>query len=104
MKRILTICLIAIFTSCTHLSSVSLTSIPKRRANKIKVERYKFIFLGFNFNNNFVNQMVKELRSKCPKGSVKGILTKDESIVYFPLIAHARQITAEGYCMSKGKK
>ena len=96
-----TTCLIGLLSGCTHLSSVSTTTIPAQRGEKVSTEAYRFIFLGFNFNNDYVNEMADSLARTCPKGKVEGILTKHESIVYFPLFAHAVRITSEGYCNSK---
>jgi hypothetical protein len=88
-----------LFTACTHLNSVSVTSIPKERSQKVSAERYKFLFLLLNFDNKFVDEMEKELAQKCPNGKIQGIVTKTEGITYFPLIAHAYNIKAEGYCV-----
>ena len=35
---------------------------------------------------------------QCKDGRVEGILTKQEDIIYFPLFAHAVQVSATGYC------
>ena len=96
--------LLLTLSGCTHLQSVSTSTIPKDRSNTVKAESYRFIFLGFNFNNDYVNSMVEDLADQCPKGKVEGVLTKHESIVYFPLFAHAVQVTAEGFCVGKPSK
>ncbi len=85
-------------SGCAYMQSVSTTSIPKDRSKKVQVEKSRMIFFAFNFNNDYVNEMAMDLADKCPKGKVRGILTKHESIVYFPLIAHQSKVTAEGYC------
>ena len=46
-------------------------------------------------NGGFAEKLAK----KCPKGKVKGVLTKHETITYFPLIAHKVRVSAEGYCV-----
>ena len=86
-------------SACTQLRSVSVTSIPKERTQKVSAERYKFLFLLLNFDNKFVDEMEKELAEKCPNGKIQGIVTKTEGITYFPLIAHAYNVKAEGYCV-----
>lgn len=86
-------------SACTQLQSVSVTSIPKERSNKVSAERYKFLFLLLNFDNKFVDEMEKELAEKCPNGKIQGIVTKTEAITYFPLLAHAYNIKSEGYCV-----
>lgn len=85
---------------CTHLQSVSTSSLPEDRSKPVQAEGYRFIFLGFNFNNDYVDEMTDDLAKNCPKGQVKGILTKYESIVYFPLFAHAARVKAQGFCVA----
>jgi hypothetical protein len=99
--RVLLLSFLLMTSACTHLNSVSVTSIPASRAEKVKVERYKFLFLLLNFNNNFVEEMEVELAKKCENGKIEGILTKTENITYFPIIAHAYNVTAEGYCVKR---
>lgn len=95
MRLLLTLLFIS---SCTHLNSVSITSIPKDRTQKVSSERYKFVFLLLNFNNKYVEEMELDLAGKC-NGNIQGIVTKTEAITYFPLLFHAYNITAEGYCV-----
>ncbi|MFK7827408.1 MAG: hypothetical protein AB8G05_24905 [Oligoflexales bacterium] len=84
-------------SSCVSLQSVSLTQIPKVRKKLIESEASKFIFLGFNFDNDFVDEVPKNLKEKCKRGKVTGLLTKDEVTNY--IIAHRRTISAQGYCL-----
>jgi hypothetical protein len=102
MKGLLLLCLMFTF-SCTHLNSVSVTSMPKDRSQKVSVERYKFLFLLLNFNNKFVDDMEKDLVRQCP-GRIEGIVTKTEMITYFPLFFHAYNIKSEGYCVKGSAK
>jgi hypothetical protein len=109
MRRIISIFLAAgLFSGCTHLASVSTTSIPRERGGKVSAERSKFIFLAFNFSNEYVEDMAEDLAEKCPDGKIEGLLTKHESIVYFPLLFHSVRVSAEGYCSASagagGKK
>lgn len=85
------------FVGCASVNSVSLTPIPKDRSKQVSAEVSKTIFLAFNFDNDYVEPIVTELKSKCPQGMVTGILTKDEVIHYF--IVHTRRVTATGYCL-----
>lgn len=88
--------LFLLLSGCASVNSVSLTPIPEKRNNIITSEVSKTIFLAFNFNNDFVDQIVTDLKSKCPHGTVSGILTKDEVIWYF--LFHTRKVTATGFC------
>lgn len=89
----------AALSGCVHLNSVSQTQIPSERGKTVRAEASRFIFLGFNFDNDYVDSITSKLRSQCPSGAVRGILTKDESINYFLFIFHSRRITAEGFCV-----
>lgn len=91
-----------ILSGCTYLQSLSTTSVPAERQQKVRAERSKFIFLAFNFSNDFVDDMAADLANQCPNGKVQGILTKHETIVYFPLFFHTQKVTAEGFCVGKG--
>ena len=84
-------------SGCVSLEGVSLTQIPSDRRRIVVVREEKIIFLT-HFSTQFVNNLSVKLREKCRSGEVKGILTKDESIWYFPFI-HKRRITATGYCI-----
>lgn len=96
MKLILSLATIATLAGCANVQSVSLTPIPANRSKVVKAEVSKTIFLAFNFNNDYVEPLVDDLKSQCPNGVVSGILTKDESISY--LIVFTRHITATGFC------
>jgi hypothetical protein len=96
MKRFASILSIVIFSSCASINSVSLTTIPVQRTKPVKAEVSKFIILGLNFNNDFVDEVGKKLKAECRDGVISGILTKDEVISY--VFAHTRHIVATGYC------
>jgi hypothetical protein len=87
-------------TGCVHLQSLSQSTIPSERTQMVRAEAYRFFFLMFNFNNDYVNDMAEQLANQCPKGHVKGVLTKHEGITYFPIIAHATRVEARGYCVA----
>jgi len=84
-------------TGCVSLQSISLTPIPAKRTNQVSATTSKTVFLGFNFDNDYVDNLTDQLRAKCQDGYVKGILTKDEVTSY--LIVFKRTITATGYCL-----
>lgn len=88
-----------LLAGCASINSVSLTPIPPERKNQVRTERGKVIFLGFNFDNDFVDDVVEDLKRQCPNGKVTGLLTKDENINYFLFFVWKKQITATGYCV-----
>lgn len=97
MKIVLLLSLL--FTvSCTHMLSVSQTSIPAKKGKIVKTEVEKNIIFLFNFSNSYVDEINDKLAAQCPNGSVQGVLTKHENITYFPIIFQKVKITAEGYC------
>jgi hypothetical protein len=98
MKLAALVCLGSlVLSSCASLESVSLTQIPMERTKRVTASVDKFIFLAFNFNNDYVDELSNKLKEQCTGGQVKGILTKDELTSY--VIAHTRKITASGYCV-----
>lgn len=88
-----------LLAGCAHVNSVSLTSIPENKGKEVRAEASKTIFLGFNFNNDFVDDMVEDLKRQCPNGVIRGILTKDETINYFLFFVWAKKVSANGYCV-----
>jgi len=89
---------------CTHMRSVSTTSIPAQRDTPVKAEAYRFLFFMVNVSNKYVDTLPTQLAKQCPNGRVEGVLTKQENITYFPLIAHGVRVTATGYCQPGASK
>src|SRR3989338_2747945 len=87
-----------LLTGCSHLNSVSLTQIPSNRTQVVEAARSRYIFMAFNFNNDYVDELADDLRSRCVGGVVSGILTKDETVIYFPGLFWKRAVIARGYC------
>lgn len=83
-------------TGCASVNSVSLTPIPAKRSQMVRAEVSKTIFLAFNFDNDFVDPLVEDLKRQCPNGVVSGILTKDETIAY--VLVFKKRVTATGFC------
>jgi hypothetical protein len=81
---------------CASVNSVSLTPIPAQRSHPVKAEVSKTIFLAFNFDNDYVDPLIADLKQQCPNGVVSGILTKDETIAY--VIVFKRHVVATGFC------
>ncbi len=96
--KILIVSLLFVITSCSHVASLSQTSIPKRKGKVVRAEVTNNVILLLNFSNAYVDEISSKLSGQCPKGNVQGILTKHENITYFPIIFHQVKVTAEGYC------
>lgn len=99
MKYLSLICALFLMSGCVSLNSVSLTSIPVAKGQKVRSESERFIFMGFNFDNDYVNTITMDLKQQCPNGTVSGLLTKSESINYFLFIFWKSRITSTGYCV-----
>lgn len=100
-KVFVLVTLASLLGGCASINSVSLTPVPAKRSNPVKAEVSKLIFLGFNFDNDYINPLVEDLKQQCPNGIVSGILTKDETISYF--LVFRKVITATGFCSNETK-
>ncbi|AHZ85949.1 hypothetical protein Bb109J_c0291 [Bdellovibrio bacteriovorus] len=81
---------------CASVNSVSLTPIPANRNTPVKAEVSRWIILGFNFDNDYIDPLVEDLKRQCPNGVVSGILTKDETIAY--LLVFKKHVVTTGFC------
>ena len=86
-------------TGCAYLGSVSTSSVPVDRSKMVEVETSRFIFLLLNFDNDYVDQLTRDLADQCRNGKVQGVLTKHENITYFPISAHGVRVPATGFCV-----
>lgn len=92
-----------LLSGCVSLNTVSLTSLPSERQKMIEAKVEKTIILGFNFDNDFVDELPQKLKSQCPNGQIQGVLTKDENINYFLFFVWKKSVSAQAYCvMGKG--
>ncbi|WP_411821695.1 hypothetical protein [Leptospira sp. 'Mane'] len=87
------------FLGCAQLQTVSMTPQPsaKDREVPIQAEVSKFVFLAFNFNNDFLEEVPVKLTEQCPNGKITGLFTKYEIIHY--VIAQRMNIKTKGYCV-----
>lgn len=99
MKTFRLLGIFIIITSCSQLRSISQTSIPRDKSKVVTAKVENGVILMLNFNNDYLDLLPQKLIDQCPNGSVKGILTKDENILYFPMIYHKNIVTATGYCV-----
>lgn len=82
---------------CASLQSVSLGDVPSDRSRPIVATKSSWSVLGVYFSNDFVDDVVEDLRGQCPKGGIAGVFTKHEGYTYF--IITERSVTARGYCV-----
>ena len=83
---------------CVTLHSISINSQPdgQERGKPVSANVSKFIFLYFNFNNDFLDEVPKKLMESCPDGKIKGIVTRYETVSYF--FFHRFVVKAQGFC------
>lgn len=98
LKKLVSYALLICLYSCASLNSVSQTTIPAKKGKKVKVEAKNHIFFFLAFTTTWVEELHDELRRKCPRGKIQGILTKNYTKTFFPIIYHQNVVTAEGYC------
>ena len=101
MKMMILILSLVFLAGCASVNSVSLTQVPKDRSRVVTAQGSRVIFLGFNFDNDYVDRVTEDLKKQCNNGSVTGILTKDETILYFLFFVYKKQVTAQGYCVAQ---
>lgn len=86
-------------SACTYTQAVSQSNIPAMRSKPIETSVKKYVFLGFNFDNDFIYKLTKDLRAKCPNGDIKGVTTHDSITMYVLIFFWSRDVSARGYCV-----
>lgn len=99
MKCISLLIVLFLLSGCVSLNTLSLTSLPSDRQKLIEAKVEKTIILGFNFDNDFVDELPQKLKAQCPNGQIQGVLTKDENINYFFYFVWKKSITSQAYCV-----
>lgn len=99
MRLIILLLALVFFSGCVSLNTVSLTSIPSQRQKPIQASVEKFMVLGFNFDNDYVDVLTDKLRGQCPNGQITGVLTKDEDTNYFLYFFWKKNVSAQAYCV-----
>lgn len=89
--------------ACTYVNAVSQTNLPQQRRKVVRAQTQRYIFLGFNFDNDYPYRLIDRLKSQCPDGRVRGLLTKDTTTLYFLFFFWSREQLAEGYCVVDAK-
>lgn len=100
MKIFSLVAVLFLLSSCVSLNTVSLTSIPGDRQKVIEAKVEKTIILGFNFDNDFVDELPQKLKAQCLNGQIQGVLTKDENINYFLYFVWKKSVSAQAYCVT----
>ena len=87
------------FLNTYHISeyapkALSTSSLKK----KVVSERSQFVFMWFNFNNDYVDKAFYELQKKCPGQRISGIHTRYSTKTHF--FFWTNKVIMRGYCHS----
>ena len=96
MKTILFGLLLIIFSGCSTIQSVSVTSFQPNNETMVKAFDRGVSFLGVTLPNL---EVAKKLKDQCPNGAVNGVKTTlvSQNVILF----QAYELTAIGYCTKK---
>ena len=89
---------------CTHLHSLSVTTIPDDRSRPVEATGERIVVLGINPNNDYADEVVSDLAQQCPDGRVSGVMTRYERALVVPIFAYAHRVRATGYCLKDGSQ
>jgi hypothetical protein len=85
--------------SCATVHSAFMTNISAtpKQGRTIEASSSKFVFLAFNFDNEYAFETQRKLAGACPNGTVTGILTTFETRWYVLFTDFA--VKAKGLCV-----
>ena len=89
---------------CTHLHSLSVTTIPDDRSRPVEATGQRIVVLGLNWDNDYAAEVVSDLAKQCPDGRVSGVMTRYERALVVPIFAYAHRVHAEGFCLQAGSQ
>jgi hypothetical protein len=90
-----------VLASCATVHSAYMTnvSVPSSQGRTISASSSRFVFLAFNFDNEYAFEAQQRLAAKCPEGMVTGIFTTFETKWY--VFFTDFQLKARGTCVQK---
>ena len=86
-------------SACASLGSVSITQVPSDRSHPIEAESHDWTIFGIAGDNDFADDVPKQLHKQCPNGKVTGLITKSESKLW--VFVARRRVTARGFCVNE---
>ena len=89
---------------CTHLHSLSVTTIPDDRSRPVEATGERIVLLGINPNNDYAAEVVSDLAKQCPDGRISGVMTRYERAMVVPVLAYAHRVHAQGFCLKDGSQ
>lgn len=85
-------------TGCASLGSVSVTQVPADRSRPISAESHDWTVFGLAGDNDYADEVPRQLLAQCPRGKVTGVLTKSESKLW--VFVARRRVTAQAFCVA----
>ena len=99
-SRLAVIFIVVLLSGCASLQSVSISTLESANGRAIEGMAEDFLFLGLTGNNKIATEAAGDLYSKCPNGTVSGILTSYEKRVYVFFVK--RTVRLRGFCNENG--
>jgi|APSaa5957512535_1039671.scaffolds.fasta_scaffold19116_3 hypothetical protein len=99
----LTLCCILI-TGCGHsIHMVHVSGFNEMQLvdskRQVEARAEQFVVMGFITQNNYVNQVYKQLLATCPNGNISGITTKFSTSAGF--LSWTNKVLLQGTCIHK---
>ncbi|MCC6647099.1 MAG: hypothetical protein IT374_16195 [Polyangiaceae bacterium] len=85
-------------SACASLRSVSVTQVPADRSRPISAESHDWTVFGIAGDNDYADEVPKQLMAQCQGGKVTGVLTKSESKLW--VFVSRRRVTAQAFCVA----
>lgn len=100
LRRVVALSLSGVaLSACASLGSVSVTQIPTDRSHPIAAESHDWTVFGLAGDNDYADEVPKQLSQQCPRGKITGLLTKSESKLW--VFVSRRRVTARGFCVNE---
>lgn len=107
MKKIFALAAgLTLLSACHTVESISISQLPEMAARKQKIASAasSLIILSIPFGSTFVAEAREGLLRQCPQGAIEGVLSKHETVSYFPGVAVEQRVSMEAYCINAKRK
>ena len=105
MNKFIITSLILLATGCAHsIHQVHVSGFKKLqeateadKISEVEVLSEQYVFMGFKFNTDYVDDAYKKLLASCPSGNVSGISTQSSTSGHF--MSWTNKILIKGSCI-----
>ena len=103
MKILSPLLMILLISSCTTVSSITVSQIPPKehRDQRVHAEGWSPIIIGIPFGSGYVDEARQDFVRKCTKGKIEGTVAKTFSKNYFLGFYGTQNVSFDGYCVEK---